>query len=145
MNSILRTIELTTYMIAPAVAGQLFTFLGFGWTGVFISVWNLVSVCLEYFLLAKIYETYPDLATKRNADSNNIIEHSEESSEENPLQHSAGFLEGLKEAVDGWKIYMNHPVRFAGVGLACLYMTVLGFDNITYGTKNEILSSTPNY
>ena len=132
-------------MISPAVAGQLFTFLGFGWTGVFILVWNLVSVCLEYFLLAKIYKTYPDLATRRNPDSNNIIEHLEESSEETPLQRSAGFLAGLKEAVDGWKIYMNHPVRFAGVGLSCLYMTVLGFDNITYGTKAEIFSSKPNY
>ena len=145
MNSILRTIELTTYMISPAVAGQLFTFLGFGWTGVFILVWNLVSVCLEYFLLAKIYKTYPDLATKRNADSNNIIEQLEESSEETPLQRSAGFLAGLKEAVDGWKIYMNHPVRFAGVGLSCLYMTVLGFDNITYGIITVILGSTPHY
>ncbi len=28
---------------------------------------------------------------------------------------------------------MTHPVRNAGIGLAFLYMTVLGFDNITYG------------
>ena len=28
---------------------------------------------------------------------------------------------------------MTHPVRNAGLGLACLYMTVLGFDNVTYG------------
>ena len=27
---------------------------------------------------------------------------------------------------------MKHPVRNAGLGLAFLYMTVLGFDNITY-------------
>ena len=33
----------------------------------------------------------------------------------------------------GWKLYMTHPVRNAGLGLACLYMTVLGFDNVTYG------------
>ena len=38
----------------------------------------------------------------------------------------------LKDAVIGWKIYWNHPVRNAGIGLALLYMTVLGFDNITY-------------
>merc|ERR1719450_1239392 len=83
MNSILRTIELTTYMLAPAAAGQLFTFFGFGYTGIIIAGWNIVSVCLEYFLLSQIYKT--------------------------------------------------HPVMKAGVGLACLYMTVLGFDNITYG------------
>ena len=28
---------------------------------------------------------------------------------------------------------MTHPVRNAGLGLAFLFMTVLGFDNITYG------------
>ena len=28
---------------------------------------------------------------------------------------------------------MNHPVRNAGLGLAFLFLTVLGFDNITYG------------
>merc|ERR1712002_72038 len=47
----------------------------------------------------------------------------EEGDESNPLQ----------EALTGWKTYMTHPVMKAGVGLACLYMTVLGFDNITYG------------
>ena len=33
----------------------------------------------------------------------------------------------------GWKLYMTYPIRNAGFGLACLFMTVLGFDNITYG------------
>merc|ERR1719234_1609388 len=41
MNSILRTIELTTYAIAPAVAGCLFTILGFGLTGLVIAGWNV--------------------------------------------------------------------------------------------------------
>jgi len=36
-------------------------------------------------------------------------------------------------AVQGWFTYFNHPVKLAGLGLACLFMTVLGFDNITYG------------
>ena len=32
-----------------------------------------------------------------------------------------------------WRIYFSHQVRNAGIGLACLYMTVLGFDSITIG------------
>ena len=28
---------------------------------------------------------------------------------------------------------MTYPIRNAGFALGCLYMTVLGFDNITYG------------
>ncbi|XP_070542962.1 solute carrier family 40 member 1-like [Ptychodera flava] len=35
--------------------------------------------------------------------------------------------------VKGWKVYMNYQVHFAGLGLAFLYMTVLGFDSITNG------------
>ena len=115
MNSILRTIELTTYAIAPAVAGCLFTILGFGLTGLVIAGWNVLSVCLEYCLLARIYRKHPGLAAKQvgSADDEEVVD-------------GGG-------AVQGWITYFNHPVKFAGLGLACLYMTVLGFDNITYG------------
>jgi len=33
----------------------------------------------------------------------------------------------------GWRTYMRYSVTLAGLALACLYMTVLGFDNITVG------------
>jgi len=36
-------------------------------------------------------------------------------------------------SLKAWLSYMKHPARDAGLGLAFLYMTVLGFDNITYG------------
>merc|ERR1711962_291259 len=124
MNSILRTIELTTYMLAPAAAGQLFTYLGFVLTGVFIAAWNVVSVCLEYLLLVMIYRKYPKLtAFKTTDDDTDSDSPAEDDQEKNPV----------KEAVAGWKTYMNHPVRNAGLGLAFLFLTVLGFDNITYG------------
>merc|ERR1719486_866778 len=64
MNSILRTIELTTYMLAPVISGQLFYFIGYIWTGVFIAGWNIVSVVCEYGLLNGIYRQYPRLAHK---------------------------------------------------------------------------------
>lgn len=37
----------------------------------------------------------------------------------------------------GWKIYFSHPVKYAGLGLASLYMTVLCFDNISIGERND--------
>jgi len=124
MNSILRTIELTTYMLAPAAAGLLFTHLGFVVTGIVIAAWNLVSVSLEYLLLLLIYRKYPKLASfKVSEDTDTASEASEGGKQGNPM----------KEALDGWRIYMNHPVRNAGLGLAFLFLTVLGFDNITYG------------
>merc|ERR1719184_30542 len=116
MNSILRTIELTTYAIAPAVAGCLFTLLGFGLTGLVIAGWNVLSVCLEYCFLARIYRKHPGLAAKQVGSV-----------------EDDGEVEDGGGALQGWVTYFNHPVKFAGLGLACLYMTVLGFDNITYG------------
>jgi len=129
MNSILRTIELTTYMLAPAVAGQLITFLGFGFTGALIAGWNIVSVMLEYLLLALIYRRYPDLSKKRI----NLETYDDKENDGSKEKESRGLCHGLMDAVEGWKTYFNHPVMKAGLGLACLFMTVLGFDNITYG------------
>ena len=33
----------------------------------------------------------------------------------------------------GWSAYFSYDLKFAGMGLACVFMTVLGFDNITNG------------
>jgi len=149
MNSILRTIELTTYMLAPGAAGLFFTFLGYTITGVIIAGWNVVSVTLEYLLLSLIYRRYPGLSRKKSlplpgahtcssppghcpsvADLEVLpIETGSTEKEE----EAGGWRRTLKEAYTGWLVYFHHPVRRAGVGLAMLYMTVLGFDNITYG------------
>jgi len=137
MNSILRTIELITYMVAPAVAGQLFTFLGFGFTGIFIALWNIVSVMVEYLLLHLIYNKYPALASKKVAEP----EKEEEAECKAALSPEPPFSPApsspapslLAEAWEGWALYARQPVMKAGLGLALLFMTVLGFDNITYG------------
>ncbi len=49
------------------------------------------------------------------------------------LQDEKPKMEKVKDVFRSWKMYFTHPVRDAGIGLACLYMTVLGFDNITVG------------
>lgn len=43
------------------------------------------------------------------------------------------FLDSFLTLRRGWRIYINQTFVFAGLGLATLYMTVLGFDNITTG------------
>ena len=45
----------------------------------------------------------------------------------------ADISHSVKIALHGWKLYFTHPVCAAGLALASVYMTVLGFDNITYG------------
>lgn len=132
MNSILRTIELTTYMLAPALVGQLFSFVGYVWTGIIIACWNLVSVCIEYLLLELIYRDHPALASKEFRRPN--LSTIEKPAENDKIPANPGQLLNLVENFfQAWKFYFQHPVRNAGLGLALLYMTVLGFDNITYG------------
>jgi len=136
MNSILRTIELITYMVAPAVAGQLFTFFGFGFTGLFIALWNIVSVALEYLLLYLIYKKYPALAKKKQhveCDASECKPSLSSEDSESSVESSDSSSSLLSEALDGWSTYLKQPVMKAGLGLALLFMTVLGFDNITYG------------
>jgi hypothetical protein len=67
--------------------------------------------------------------------------HSEEAQESNCCLVKTWF--GLKkrcqESLMGWKDYFAHPVRGAGIGLALLYMTVLGFDSVTTGKIISII------
>ena len=46
-----------------------------------------------------------------------------------------GFLGGLYR---GWPVYVKYKILPAGLSLACLYLTVLGFDSITIGEHNVI-------
>ncbi|XP_078260222.1 solute carrier family 40 member 1 [Rhinoraja longicauda] len=53
--------------------------------------------------------------------------------EEKKQQCGDKFLEPFYTLRDGWVAYYNQPVFWAGMALAFLYMTVLGFDCITTG------------
>lgn len=55
MNSVIRGIALTTFILAPMAVGQLFTFIGYVATGICVACWNVVSVGFEYLLLEMIY------------------------------------------------------------------------------------------
>ena len=57
------------------------------------------------------------------------------------LEESRGPASALASLLGGWRSYWRHPVREAGLGLALLYMTVLGFDTITWGyCRYDVLS-----
>lgn len=108
--------------LAPLSAGLVFDFISNWAAAYFIAGWNLLSVIFEYLLLKAIYAEFPQLAHKKIFDEPKIAE----SVSKNPL---VKIIEGAK----AWVLYWKYPVRNAGIGLACLFMTVLGFDNITYG------------
>ncbi|XP_061464212.1 solute carrier family 40 member 1 [Rhineura floridana] len=158
MNATIRRIDQLTNILAPMAVGQIMTFgspvIGCG----FISGWNLISVCVEYTLLWKVYQKTPALAHKASSK----VEESElkqlNIQKDGELKPNEGVqLIGEKDVAvfdpkqeeevscvsrmaepfttfrDGWVAYYNQPVFLAGMGLAFLYMTVLGFDCITTG------------
>ena len=113
MNSIFRTIDLVCLTLTPTLAGILFDFTSYLVAALFIGGWNLVSVFLEVALLVSIHRQFPALSeTKPSA----------------PATEG-----GLTGSLQAWRLYFLHPTRLAGLGLALLYMTVLGFDAITWG------------
>ncbi|XP_069554873.1 solute carrier family 40 member 1 [Brachyistius frenatus] len=160
MNATVRIIDQLTNILAPMLVGQIMAFgshfIGCG----FISGWNLCSMCLEYALLWKVYQKTPALAVKAGQKEQqqelkqlNAPKESEngQSPEEScqPLMNETsavgkldspeqrGCCDQVAQTVrtfkGGWVAYYNQSIFFAGMSLAFLYMTVLGFDCITTG------------
>ncbi|XP_047629008.1 solute carrier family 40 member 1 [Phacochoerus africanus] len=158
MNATIRRIDQLTNILAPMAVGQIMTYgsavIGCG----FISGWNLVSMCVEYFLLWKVYQKTPALAVKAvpkveetELKQLNLYKETEPKplegthlmGEKDPDIHeleneqepscASQMAEPFRTFRDGWVSYYNQPVFLAGMGLAFLYMTVLGFDCITTG------------
>ncbi|XP_034042764.1 solute carrier family 40 member 1 [Thalassophryne amazonica] len=160
MNATVRIIDQLTNILAPMLVGQIMAFgshfIGCG----FISGWNLCSMCVEYMLLWKVYQKTPALAIKagqkeppqelKQLSPSQDLENGrspEESSQ--PLMNEAAVVaepdsqkqrgccyqmtEPVRTLTAGWVAYYNQSIFFAGMSLAFLYMTVLGFDCITTG------------
>ena len=120
INAVFRTIDLTTLTLAPLTAGLVFDLGSTRAAAHFLAAWNLVSVIFEYLLLKSIYHEYPQLSRKK------IFEEKKEAYEEVKASDFCNPISRLVEAFQSWIMYMKYPIRNAGLGLACLYMTVLG-------------------
>uniref|UniRef100_A0A4W4HDD2 Solute carrier family 40 member n=1 Tax=Electrophorus electricus TaxID=8005 RepID=A0A4W4HDD2_ELEEL len=159
MNATVRIIDQLTNILAPMLVGQIMAF-GSHFVGCgFISGWNLFSMCLEYFLLWKVYRMTPALAIKagqKETDDQEMkqlnvqreLENGEVPAEGSQLMNEAVIAkqdteknssccyqvtQPLHTLRSGWVAYYNQSIFLAGMALAFLYMTVLGFDCITTG------------
>ncbi|XP_074071615.1 ferroportin [Macrotis lagotis] len=158
MNATIRRIDQLTNILAPMAVGQIMTFgspvIGCG----FISGWNLVSMCVEYFLLWKVYQKTPALALKalpkedetelkqlnlqkdiesKAQEGSHLMSEKDPKKYEYESEEEPGCASQISEPFrtfrEGWISYYNQPVFLAGMALSFLYMTVLGFDCITTG------------
>ena len=114
VNANMRTIDLLCNLAAPLLAGQLIFFTSHLTTAIIVGVWNIVSAVVEISLLRLIYKRHQGLSVEKKKTTENK-------------------KKGVRGTWAAWVAYLKHPVRDAGVGLACVYMTVLGFDSITWG------------
>ncbi|KAM6910081.1 ferroportin [Xenentodon cancila] len=159
MNATMRRIDQVTNILAPLAVGQVMTLasnvVGCG----FILGWNLVSLIVEFFFLSRVYRIVPALSVKpptvepdqvylertqrRGSQGEDSVEEPQPQTEDNcsvqlkevttmPLCFRR-FQWLVSTCKDGWRAYYRQPVFLAGMGLAFLYTTVLGFDCITTG------------
>uniref|UniRef100_A0A3B5RF66 Solute carrier family 40 member n=1 Tax=Xiphophorus maculatus TaxID=8083 RepID=A0A3B5RF66_XIPMA len=139
MNATMRRIDQVTNILAPLAVGQVMTLasnvVGCG----FILAWNLFSLIVEFFFLSRVYRIVPALSVKPPT-----VEGDQEylaRTERRGLQGTGVFSQLILAGciytgftcMDGWRAYYRQPVFLAGLGLAFLYTTVLGFDCITTG------------
>ena len=130
-NATLTTIDLTALVLSPMLSGCLFHFANGEVVALVIGIWNIISIFIEYYLLKSIYNDHPKLAIKKDLKS--ILIETTTKTSDGCMCSLDKLWTYMKDIGIGWKLYMEHKVRNAGLGLAFLYMTVLGFDNITYG------------
>uniref|UniRef100_A0A3B4Z5F5 Solute carrier family 40 member n=1 Tax=Seriola lalandi dorsalis TaxID=1841481 RepID=A0A3B4Z5F5_SERLL len=139
MNATMRRIDQVTNILAPLAVGQVMTLasnvVGCG----FILGWNLVSLIVEFFFLSRVYRIVPALSIKPPALEEDEV-YLQSMERRLPLKEITDlplcfrrFRWLVSTCKDGWRAYYRQPVFLAGMGLAFLYTTVLGFDCITTG------------
>ncbi|MBN3279290.1 S40A1 protein, partial [Polyodon spathula] len=142
MNVTMKRIDQATNILAPLAVGQVMTEVaGCG----FILGWNLPSLMVEFIFLSRVYKIVPALSMNPSLKSDLRVAEVPEFTEENchislhlkDITHLPLRLRKLtwllSTCKDGWKAYYRQSVLLAGMGLAFLYTTVLGFDCITTG------------
>lgn len=147
MNSVLRTVDLSTEVMAPVMVGAVMTSFGLMVGGIVIAAWNVCSLVVEYSLLHHLFYSNPHLqkskgevnveagngeeniGTARGKSSQELPDVEAERQRRREGQGMSWAMERLTVAWSAWRAYMYHPVRNAGLGLALLFMTVLAFDN----------------
>lgn len=147
MNSTIRRIDLICKLFAPVVTGFIISFVSLTASALTIALWNILSVCLQYWLLVSVYNGIPALKeiSERKLSRSSVRETDEGTStpqeEGNSLKSScSGDLEqpGTSSGVQtkteqflnlpyikAWRLYIEQDVVLPGIALALLYFTVL--------------------
>lgn len=144
MNSIIRRIDLICKLFAPVITGFIISFVSLTASAVTLALWNVMSVCLEYWLLTSVYNGIPALSESSlrrvsrslpgHLDFNPSISHEQKNSlhsdgialeqSENLWRKIFGSISRLP-CLSAWRVYLQKDVVLPGLALALLFFTVL--------------------
>lgn len=142
MNSIIRRIDLISKLFAPVLTGFLISFVSLTASAVALTLWNAITVWVEYWLFISVYNGIPALgeSSQRRLSrfSPGAVGESTLTSQEREILPSDNgsnlaldektWVMNLLERVpclDAWRVYLQQDVVIPGVALALLYFTVL--------------------
>ncbi|XP_047132549.1 solute carrier family 40 member 1-like isoform X1 [Hydra vulgaris] len=130
LNAHMRRIDLSVAILAPIAVGSLMSLIS-DLSGIaLICGWNILSMFSEYIQLHHIYKTAPELTEKHI----NEYEPIGEIDNDHKINLTwLGIFDRIKLSFIGWKVYKSQSIYLAGIALAVLYLTVLGFSSITVG------------
>lgn len=118
MNATIRRIDQLTNILAPMAVGQIMTFgspvMGCG----FISGWNLLSMCIEYLLLWKVYQKVPALAHKAGSK----VEESE--LKQLNVQKGMNVIKCLSEQIKMTHSFCSFPFNCSKIFCSKIFCTV---------------------
>lgn len=145
LNSVIRRIDLTCKLGAPVVTGFIITFVSLKASALTLSLWNILSVFLQYWLLMSVYNGIPSLGERNQKRAalrlSPVPEESPSTSQEQTslLPLDANYSESSNSSwtrkiierfskspyIIAWRVYLQQDVVLPGVSLALLYFTIL--------------------
>ncbi|KIH52401.1 Ferroportin1, partial [Ancylostoma duodenale] len=127
-NAAMTVIDQASSLLTPLIAGVMLDSMTRAWCCIVIIAWNILSWSVEASMLLWIYRRIPALAHRKRNDST----------------HKDSCVEASPSPVAAYFAYFRQSAFRAAFGLALLYMTVLGFDNLalSYGASQGMSAST---
>ncbi|GMR46342.1 hypothetical protein PMAYCL1PPCAC_16537, partial [Pristionchus mayeri] len=128
-NAILTSLDQLANVLAPLFLGALLSFASLQTTCIILAGYSAASFLLKGLLLITLYECNDSLSTMRER-KDSLFE---------PTPDTPEYVKSISARITSFltvlSTYYGQPVFSAAVGLALLYMTVLGFNglDIAYG------------
>lgn len=145
MNSIIRRIDLTCKLLAPAITGFIISFVSLQASAMTLAIWATATVWVEYWLFMSVYKGIPALAESRQRrirrsmpidmeqstsmprERESLLSHDENNAELAEKRWRRKIIDWISNApcVGAWQVYLKQEVVLPGVSLALLFFTVL--------------------